>query len=234
MGTKNKPGDYDCYKNADPDEPMFILLARDPSAPLLVELWARMKVDADPGEEAMEIEAMECARAMREWREKHRPGKHLRVVRNKPIPVGLPDEETPKEKKKITSAEFWGKVDEAGPMRAVRMVELYEEYDIENEDEEATERRKKSTAEEKQAHPDWWTITVDVADSNESKPRQRMVRMKMPPFDTFAFDGVSDVLRSTGRTLEDYKDGYCTLAVIVYQNIFPILSSKGYKLSPAP
>lgn len=81
MGTKNKPGDYDCYANADPDEPMFILLARDPSAPLLVELWARMKADADPGEEAMEIEAIECARAMREWREKHRPGKKLKVVR---------------------------------------------------------------------------------------------------------------------------------------------------------
>lgn len=154
------------------------------------------------------------------------------------ITLTLPDddsvEETPKEKKKITSAEFWAKVDEAGPMRAVRMMELYEEYDIETEDEEAIDRREKAAATEKQAHPDWWTLVIDVADSNESNPRQRMVRLKMPPFDTFAFDGVSDVLRSTGRTLEDYKDGYCTLAVVAYQNIFPILSSKGYKLSPAP
>lgn len=29
MGTKNNPGAFDCYANAEPDEPMFVLLARD-------------------------------------------------------------------------------------------------------------------------------------------------------------------------------------------------------------
>lgn len=29
MGTKNNPGEFDCYANAAPDEPMFILLGRD-------------------------------------------------------------------------------------------------------------------------------------------------------------------------------------------------------------
>lgn len=67
MGTKNDPAKYDCYANALPDEPMFILLARDPHAPALVEQWAerRLQRGEDP---AMVREALDCARAMREWR----------------------------------------------------------------------------------------------------------------------------------------------------------------------
>lgn len=38
MGTKNNPGTFDCYANAAPDEPMFVLLGRDKHAPLLVRL----------------------------------------------------------------------------------------------------------------------------------------------------------------------------------------------------
>ena len=34
MATKTKPGAFDCYSKAEPDEPVFTLLARDPSAPL--------------------------------------------------------------------------------------------------------------------------------------------------------------------------------------------------------
>lgn len=43
MGTKNNPGKFDCYAAALPDEPYFILLARDPDAPMLVELWAYLR-----------------------------------------------------------------------------------------------------------------------------------------------------------------------------------------------
>lgn len=43
MGTKLNPGNFDCYENAKPDEPMFILLARDAGAPALVEKWAQEK-----------------------------------------------------------------------------------------------------------------------------------------------------------------------------------------------
>lgn len=43
MGTKNNPGKFDCYANADPDEPMFVLLARDPLASDLVLLWAERR-----------------------------------------------------------------------------------------------------------------------------------------------------------------------------------------------
>lgn len=43
MATKEKPGEFDCYANAKPDEPMFVLLARDVSAPWLVAAWAALR-----------------------------------------------------------------------------------------------------------------------------------------------------------------------------------------------
>lgn len=74
MGTKNKPGNYDCYGNALPDEPMFILLGRDPDAPFHVHDWAlRREHQIDIGQRpesdrAMVAEAKECAENMRRWR----------------------------------------------------------------------------------------------------------------------------------------------------------------------
>lgn len=44
MGTKNNPGMFDCYANALPDEHMFILLARDITAPDLVDAWAAGRI----------------------------------------------------------------------------------------------------------------------------------------------------------------------------------------------
>jgi len=43
MGTKRIPGTFDCYAKAEPDEPMFTLLARDDLAPGLVVLWAALR-----------------------------------------------------------------------------------------------------------------------------------------------------------------------------------------------
>lgn len=64
MGTKNNPGQFDCYANAGPDEPMFILLGRDPMAPSLVRMWAQAR-EAD-GELPDKVEeAQVCAEAMR-------------------------------------------------------------------------------------------------------------------------------------------------------------------------
>lgn len=45
MGTKDNPGKFDCYHAAKPDEPMFVLLARDPLAPFLVSIWASVRMD---------------------------------------------------------------------------------------------------------------------------------------------------------------------------------------------
>lgn len=70
MGTKNNPSEFDCFKNAEPDEPMFILLGRDPGAALIVRLWALHRANmVRKGEKpaadlAMIDEAFECADAM--------------------------------------------------------------------------------------------------------------------------------------------------------------------------
>lgn len=71
MGTKNRPGAYDCHEKAEPDEPLFTLLARDASAPALIEMWADAREKR--GEEAGVVaEARECAEQMRAWRDHNR------------------------------------------------------------------------------------------------------------------------------------------------------------------
>lgn len=69
MGTKNNPGAFDCYHNAAPDEPMFVLLARDPLAPGLVREWAdqREAVAVTARQFAKVAEARQCADAMEAW-----------------------------------------------------------------------------------------------------------------------------------------------------------------------
>lgn len=74
MGTKINPGVYDCYSNALPDEPMFILLARDPMAPEIVQMWASTRRAAivngnrPQSDSAMVDEAEALAKQMIEWR----------------------------------------------------------------------------------------------------------------------------------------------------------------------
>jgi hypothetical protein len=70
VGTKLDPGEFDCYAKAGPDEPMFILLARDPLAPLLVRLWADLRAQAG-GNQSQVNEARSCAAAMEMWRHTH-------------------------------------------------------------------------------------------------------------------------------------------------------------------
>lgn len=67
MGTKRAPGDFDCYRNAHPDEPMFILLGRDPFAPFLVLLWALLR-NLIRGRSRKVEDAFRCVWAMRRWR----------------------------------------------------------------------------------------------------------------------------------------------------------------------
>lgn len=66
MATKNNPGKFDCYQNAHPDEPMFVLLGRDPNAGMLVRMWASLResIGEDPAKVA---EARKCAMDLDQW-----------------------------------------------------------------------------------------------------------------------------------------------------------------------
>lgn len=85
MGTKNSPGEYDCYAHALPDEPIFVLLGRDEKAPYAVRKWAR-RHRLDKGDTPKYREAMKLARDMEKWRvenakriaEAKRPAKETR------------------------------------------------------------------------------------------------------------------------------------------------------------
>lgn len=104
MGTKNNPAPNDCYAKAEADEPLFILLARDPTAAHLVSIWSKLRVgdfEAAAGvyknlvmkmlrrEEMGETEdysekdvekseeAMKCSLAMFEWIKANRPERAL-------------------------------------------------------------------------------------------------------------------------------------------------------------
>lgn len=83
MGTKTEPGEHDCYGEALPDEPMFVLLARDPDFKDVVEYWAWKRLhryvhsNMESGDEAQIEEAMKCAAAGDRWR-KDNLGKWLK------------------------------------------------------------------------------------------------------------------------------------------------------------
>lgn len=66
MATKNNPGAFDCYANAAPDEPMFVLLGRDPMAGRLVRTWAAFR-EAHGEDPAKVAEARRCAAALDDW-----------------------------------------------------------------------------------------------------------------------------------------------------------------------
>lgn len=78
MATKNNPGKFDCYEKAEPDEPVFVLLGRDPAAAFCVTLWLALREELDgPGEQI--DEARVCAAAMEAWAESR--GKREKIER---------------------------------------------------------------------------------------------------------------------------------------------------------
>ena len=85
MGTKRNPGEFDCYAAALPDEPIFIMLARDELAPEKVRSWAHdyaMKcgIDPTPKQNRKINEAYSCADAMEKWRREN-PGERRKNPR---------------------------------------------------------------------------------------------------------------------------------------------------------
>lgn len=101
MGTKNNPGRYDCYANAHPDEPMFVLLGRDRFGASIVRLWAAVRETLR--DDAQKVaEARTCADAMQVWATQKR-GFHLEAMEFLPLDLlaaewkrrGLPMPPTP-------------------------------------------------------------------------------------------------------------------------------------------
>ena len=73
MGTKNNPGQFDCFGKAEADEPTFTLRAKDPAAPETIRAWGRERRKWErcrrkPDEAARLEEAEACASAMERWR----------------------------------------------------------------------------------------------------------------------------------------------------------------------
>lgn len=73
METKANPNPNGCLAKALPDEPFFVLLARDPCAPGGIRHWAderaELGLDGDRRQDAEQLtEALETADAMEVWR----------------------------------------------------------------------------------------------------------------------------------------------------------------------
>jgi hypothetical protein len=64
MGTKNEPGKFDCYAAAGNDEPMFVLLGRDPVAPFVIFAWVALRIEAGDDEDEKLTEAVSAAAKM--------------------------------------------------------------------------------------------------------------------------------------------------------------------------
>ena len=77
MGTKEKPGTYDCYGALKPNEPYFLLRGRDPLSAVLVRMWCTLRrLTRQPWNEREENkvnEALRCSVDMDQWRRDHDP-----------------------------------------------------------------------------------------------------------------------------------------------------------------
>jgi hypothetical protein len=88
MGTKQNPAPFDCYAKALPDEPIFILLARDSAADGAVLHWADTREAAiDNGlkpesDRPMVAEARHWIRTARAWRPANWPARKGEAVRD--------------------------------------------------------------------------------------------------------------------------------------------------------
>lgn len=109
MSTKNDPGEWDFYANAEPDEPMFYLLGRDSTAAYFVAAWVAVRCDdmetavkmmfaarnarkesgkgfKQPTDPKM-VEAIQCSRDIMNW-ERHKWLKGLQHLKAKDMVEG--------------------------------------------------------------------------------------------------------------------------------------------------
>lgn len=70
-GAKGAPGEFDCYADVPDDEPIFVLRARDPLAPVMIQLWTAARSlyrIPDDRECNKQVHAIQIAEAMRKYR----------------------------------------------------------------------------------------------------------------------------------------------------------------------
>lgn len=67
MATKNSPGAFNCYEKAKADEPIFVLLGRDATAPLVVLVWCLLREKMGLNDADQLREARDCAVAMQRY-----------------------------------------------------------------------------------------------------------------------------------------------------------------------
>lgn len=74
MSTKSTPGSFRCYEAALPDEPMFVILGRDPAGPATLLFWAQERINQGKTKQiddnARIGAAVRESEEMREWRDK--------------------------------------------------------------------------------------------------------------------------------------------------------------------
>lgn len=70
LGTKQNPSAFDALSKAEPDEPYFTLLARDPIAATLVRRWATEMHSKGLGQ-TKTFEALNVANEMDAWRKEY-------------------------------------------------------------------------------------------------------------------------------------------------------------------
>lgn len=69
--VKSSPGVYDCHSKANEDEPMFVLLGRDPTAAIIVRIWTKLRCRIMKNITTEELDqlqdAIECADEMEKY-----------------------------------------------------------------------------------------------------------------------------------------------------------------------
>ncbi len=81
MATKNDPGTWKCYENAEPDEPMFVLLGRDPAACCAVIFWVKMRMEMGQPMDDQLKDARDLAYKMEQWAKAKGKTKELNDVK---------------------------------------------------------------------------------------------------------------------------------------------------------
>jgi hypothetical protein len=71
MWSKSKPGPFDRSTEAESEEPIFVLLGRDPVAFLLVSLWIGVHDVMGDNAPDVALDAAQCVLALEQWARTH-------------------------------------------------------------------------------------------------------------------------------------------------------------------